>query len=83
MDVEEEKKKIGVFLNAGIIILSGVLFFALGIRFIPEAVSVSSNSGGRELPIYCVDTEENKVALSFDAAWAEGCLMEQKNTIKS
>lgn len=25
--------------------------------------------GDRELPIYCVDTTENKVALSFDAAW--------------
>ena len=24
---------------------------------------------GRELPIYCVDTEEKKIALSFDAAW--------------
>lgn len=32
-------------------------------------VSVSSNVNGRELPIYCVDTEEKKVALSFDAAW--------------
>lgn len=26
---------------------------------------------GRELPIYCVDTEENKIALSFDAAWGD------------
>jgi len=25
--------------------------------------------GNRELPIYCVDTAEKKVALSFDAAW--------------
>lgn len=32
-------------------------------------VSVSSNVNGRELPIYCVDTDEKKVALSFDAAW--------------
>ena len=30
---------------------------------------VSSNVNGRELPIYCVQTEEKKVALSFDAAW--------------
>lgn len=29
----------------------------------------SHNFGGRELPIYCVDTEEKKVALTFDAAW--------------
>ena len=30
---------------------------------------MSSNVNGRELPIYCVDTDEKKVALSFDAAW--------------
>lgn len=27
------------------------------------------NFGGRELPIYSVETDKNKVALSFDAAW--------------
>ncbi|MCU6763229.1 polysaccharide deacetylase family protein [Brotonthovivens ammoniilytica] len=32
-------------------------------------VSVSNTVNGRELPIYCVDTTEKKVALSFDAAW--------------
>ncbi|MCH5249943.1 MAG: polysaccharide deacetylase family protein [Lachnospiraceae bacterium] len=31
--------------------------------------TMNNNVNGRELPIYCVDTEENKVALSFDAAW--------------
>lgn len=31
--------------------------------------TMNNNVGDRELPIYCVDTEENKVALSFDAAW--------------
>jgi polysaccharide deacetylase family sporulation protein PdaB len=29
----------------------------------------STTVGNRELPIYCVNTEEKKVALSFDAAW--------------
>ena len=33
------------------------------------AVVTSATYGDRELPIYCVDTEEKKVALSFDAAW--------------
>ena len=32
------------------------------------SIGVFANSG-RKLPIYCVDTEEKKVALSFDAAW--------------
>jgi len=31
--------------------------------------TMDNQAGGRELPIYCVDTEEKKVALSFDAAW--------------
>lgn len=26
-------------------------------------------AGQKELPIYCVGTEEKKIALSFDAAW--------------
>ena len=39
------------------------------VRCLPDEISVSNNVGGRELPIYCVDTQEKKVALSFDAAW--------------
>ena len=34
-----------------------------------DKTTMNNNVSGRELPIYCVDTEENKVALSFDAAW--------------
>jgi peptidoglycan/xylan/chitin deacetylase (PgdA/CDA1 family) len=33
------------------------------------AIGADSSFGDRELPIYSVDTAENKVALSFDAAW--------------
>ena len=38
-------------------------------RYVTELASVSSNVNGRELPIYSVETDEKKVALSFDAAW--------------
>jgi len=38
-------------------------------KYIGGYVTVSSNVNGRELPIYCVETDEKKVALSFDAAW--------------
>ena len=48
----------------GIIALAKCMF-----TYVPEALSVSSTINGRELPIYCVETEEKKVALSFDAAW--------------
>lgn len=37
---------------------------------IPKAVQVSSSMvGGKELPIYCVESKKPRVALSFDAAW--------------
>jgi len=44
---------------------------AVGLSLIFAIVcSVSAFAGGeRKLPIYCVDSEEKKVALSFDAAW--------------
>lgn len=32
-------------------------------------VAASSTVGSRELPIYCVETKEPKIALTFDAAW--------------
>lgn len=69
MDIQQERKKISQFIKVGLAVLSGVLFLALGIKYIPEAISVTSNSSGRELPIYCVNCDCKKVALSFDAAW--------------
>ena len=32
-------------------------------------VPTSGTAANRELPIYCVQTEEPKIALTFDAAW--------------
>ena len=53
-----------------VLFLFGVIAFVRCITaFVPDAVSVSSTINGRELPIYCVDTQEKKVALTFDAAW--------------
>lgn len=46
-----------------------LLLIAAAGGYLSQNISVSSNTSGRELPIYCVDTEEKKVALSFDAAW--------------
>lgn len=40
----------------------------------PDAITVSNSVSGRELPIYCVETPEKKVALSFDAAWGNDSL---------
>lgn len=46
----------------------GVLLIGVGLG-LSKTVSVSNTVNGRELPIYSVETEEKKVALSFDAAW--------------
>ena len=55
--------KSAAFALATIALLQGVG------RMLPDSVTVSNTVNGRELPIYCVQTDENKVALSFDAAW--------------
>lgn len=55
--------KYGTLAIAALAVCRGV-FTVVG-----ENVSVSSSVNGRELPIYCVDTDEKKIALSFDAAW--------------
>ena len=49
----------------------GVLMLGIAALFCiaPQTISTSSNVSGRNLPIYCVETTEPKVALSFDAAW--------------
>lgn len=55
--------KYGVFLLTAFALLRGMLVTA------GANIMVSSSVDGRELPIYCVDTPEKKIALSFDAAW--------------
>ncbi len=60
--------KYGTFVLAAFAVLRGILMAA------GENVSVSNSVDGRELPIYCVETDEKKIALSFDAAWGGGNL---------
>lgn len=72
---EEYKRK--SFVQAVIVQVAKSATFALatialiqGItRMLPDSVTVSNTVNGRELPIYCVQTDDNKIALSFDAAW--------------
>ena len=46
-----------------------ILVACLGVS---KTVSVTNTVNGKELPIYSVETDEKKVALSFDAAWGDG-----------
>ena len=57
-------------IRAGLVVL-GLLCLSIGLigQYQTDALITSAGVGGRELPIYCVDTDEKKVALSFDAAW--------------
>ena len=42
----------------------------LGIfRISDNDVAVAANASQRSIPIYCVETDEKKVSISFDAAW--------------
>ena len=59
---EKRKQKITLWVLCGVFIL----VICVGVS---KVATVSNNVNGRELPIYSVETEEKKVALSFDAAW--------------
>lgn len=63
---EEMKKKCTKYIVTA---LALAVLFAGSFKYVSGFATVSSNVNGRELPIYCVETEEKKVALSFDAAW--------------
>lgn len=53
-----------VFLFAAMAIVKGSL------AVLPDSITVSSSVNGRELPIYCVETDKKQIALTFDAACA-------------
>ncbi len=61
------------------------LCYAAVVVSVPAAQTVFMTAEGaqRKLPIYCVDTPDKKVAVSFDAAWGDGSyrLMFQKPKI--
>lgn len=63
--LKESRKEAGVAF--WMVALFVCLIFAVTLG--KEAVAVSSTYGDRELPIYSVETEEKKIAISFDAAW--------------
>ncbi len=62
-DVAMQTAKSAAFILATIALIQGI------VKVLPESITVSNSVGGRELPIYCVETDKKQVALSFDAAW--------------
>lgn len=65
---EWRKKPVGQGATAALFLLLVICGIILA-RTEGVLVETSSTYNGRELPIYCVETAENKIALSFDAAW--------------
>lgn len=64
-------------LKGKIVTMAAALLVLTGVIGVKQAVPTSSTVGDRELPIYCVETDEKKIALTFDAAWVEVMLLER------
>ena len=56
------KRKLNFWAIAGV-------FLLVACMGVSKVATVTNTVNGKELPIYSVETEEKKVALSFDAAW--------------
>lgn len=56
-------------INGYLVALSLALLVLAGLIGIRVSIPTNSTVGDRELPIYCVETSEPKIALTFDAAW--------------
>ncbi len=55
-------------LKSLILSLFALAFVLGGFHYAPDIISASTSVNGRELPIYCVDTQKPQIAISFDAA---------------
>lgn len=56
-------------LQGKIVAMAVALLILAGLVGVQHGIPTSSTVGDRELPIYCVETDEPKIALTFDAAW--------------
>lgn len=57
-----------VFIKVGIVVLSIMMLIGLSVMIIPKAVTVTNIGTKKDMPIYSVNTQEKKVALSFESA---------------
>lgn len=65
--------KTAILKRACICLAALLAILAIGLK-LKDEITVSNTVNGRELPIYCVDTKEKKIALTFDAACGGGKL---------
>lgn len=84
----------GLFILSVILISGIAIAYGQG-RLREESVTTSVNTNSvetaaqgytksqKKLPIYCVDTDEKKVGLSFDAAWGARRLLNMTSSAKT
>ena len=73
--MEKLKRKLKMWAIFGVLILVA----CVGVS---KTVAVTNTVNGKELPIYSVETDEKKVALSFDAAWGNEDTQQILDTLK-
>lgn len=75
LHIEKEVAKISSFIKTGLFTLTVIFIAGIAIIYSQKRAALTTGSFAdgvihqKELPIYSVDTDEPKVALSFDAAW--------------
>ena len=63
-----------IFYAAGSVLLIALIFLVSGTPgFVPAAAAT------KKLPIYCVQRDDKCVSLTFDAAWADGRVRQNKS----
>ena len=64
-------KNLKAVTQVGLVLCLALVSVAYIRLFNPEAFESAFSPASRALPVYNVETEEKKVAISFDAAWGE------------
>jgi len=65
----EQVTTAALFMKVGIMVLGLIAIVGFGANVLPNAVTVSNTITKSVMPIYCVKTDEKKVALTFDCAF--------------
>lgn len=61
------------------VILGGILIALAIFCAVNMPPSVATSVATRQLPIYCVDRDDNVISISFDAAWGD-VILRQKDS---
>ena len=70
MNYDENPTKVYRIVKYSLFLFSLAFFIFAGSKLLNDTIPTAGQT--KKLPIYCVDTEEKKVSLSFDAAWGNG-----------